>query len=454
MEHRLSSLVWGAAGGLALYEENDWERRWTRTYAIDVDTPGLARRLIWDRSENERYKQPGSPVLRVLPTGGWVMQQEGDWIYLSGVGASPEGDRPFLDRFDLTTLASERLFRCDRTVYESFVAWLDAPAGRFMTRREGPDEPPNYCLRTLGGTRPGRSEPGAAVRTSSVRPLTRFRDPTPQLRAIRKEIVTYARQDGVPLSFTLYLPPGYRKGTRLPTVLWAYPLEYSDPGTAGQVSGSDRRFTMFGGASPLFLLLAGYAVLYNTAMPVIGHPDSVYDTFVDQITANAKAAIDKAVALGVTDPERVGVAGHSHGGLMTANLLAHSDLFRAGIARSGAYNHTLRPFGFQTERRTLYEARDVYIHLSPLMHADKIDEPLLLMHGEIDANPGTIPMQSEMLYRAVVGTGGTARLVMLPYESHGYEARESVEHALYEQQVWFDRYVKNAAPKTAAAAGG
>jgi dipeptidyl aminopeptidase/acylaminoacyl peptidase len=454
LEHRFAGLVFAASGGRALCDEHEWERRWTRTYAIDVDAPDLARRLIWDHSDNERYADPGSPVLRVLPTGAWVVHQEGDWIYLAGAGASSDGDRPFLDRFNLTTFETERLFRSDRTSYESFIGWLDAPAGRFMTRRESPEDPPNYFVRSLGDRRSGRTVAGEAARASTARQITRFRDPTPQLRAVHKEIVTYERKDGVSLSFTLYLPPGYKKGTRLPTALWAYPLEYSDAGTAGQIAGSDRRFTLFGGASPLFLVLGGYAVLYNTAMPVVGHPDSVYDTFVDQITANASAAIDKAVALGVTDPERVGVTGHSHGALMTANLLAHTDLFRAGFARSGAYNHTLRPFGFQTERRTLYEARDVYVHLSPLMHADKINEPLLLMHGEIDANPGTLPMQSEMLYRAVAGTGGTARLVMLPHESHGYEARESIEHALYEQQAWFDRWVKAAAPRTATAAGG
>jgi len=270
----------------------------------------------------------------------------------------------------------------------------------------------------------------------------------PQLADIQKRLVTYKRSDGVPLSFMLYLPPGYKPGTRLPTVVWAYPLDYTEQGVAGQIEGSSKRFTSIRGDSELFFLLEGYAVLDDAAMPVVGPSETVYDHYIEQITANAKAAIDKAVELGVTDPDRVGVGGHSHGAFMTANLLAYTDLFRAGIARSGAYNHTLRPFGFQNEHRTLYQARDTYIKLSPVLNADKINEPLLLIHGELDANPGTVPMQSEKLYEAMRGIGKTVRLVMLPYESHGYQARESIEHVLYEMISWFDRFVKNAPPRT------
>jgi dipeptidyl aminopeptidase/acylaminoacyl peptidase len=267
------------------------------------------------------------------------------------------------------------------------------------------------------------------------------------VRRIQKQLVTYKRADGVDLSFTLYLPPDYKSGTRLPTVVWAYPLDYTDPTMAGQVEASPRQFTNPVGASPIFFALEGYAVLQDTAMPVVGPSETAYDTFIEQIVANAKAAIDKAVELGVTDPDRVGVMGHSHGALMTANLLAWSDLFRAGIARSGAYNHTMRPFGFQNERRTLYKASDTYLKLSPLLHADKIDEPLLIIHGELDANPGTVPLQSEKLFEAIRGVGGTTRLVMLPFESHGYLARESNEHVVYEMVNWFDKYVKNAPPR-------
>ncbi|MBC7899214.1 MAG: S9 family peptidase, partial [Saprospiraceae bacterium] len=255
------------------------------------------------------------------------------------------------------------------------------------------------------------------------------------------------RADGVDLSFTLYLPPNYKEGTRLPTLVWAYPQEFTDSSTAGQVAGSTNRFTQLGGISHLFFLLQGYAVLDNTTMPIVGDPETVNDTFIKQVVDSAQAAIDKGVEMGVVDRERVGVGGHSYGAFMTANLLAHSDMFRAGIARSGAYNRTLTPFGFQSERRTFWEAPDLYSKVSPFFFANKINEPILLMHGEADNNQGTYPMQSERLYAAISGTGGTARLVMLPLESHGYSAKESVEHTLFEMIQWFEKHVKNVKPR-------
>jgi dipeptidyl aminopeptidase/acylaminoacyl peptidase len=259
--------------------------------------------------------------------------------------------------------------------------------------------------------------------------------------------VTYNRADGVQCSFTLYLPPNYKAGTRLPTVVWAYPLEFNDPGTAGQVTGSTQRYTQLIGPTHLFFLLQGYAVLDNATMPVVGDPETVNNTYIEQIVMSAKAAIDKAAEMGVTDPERVGVGGHSYGAFMTANLLAHSDLFRAGIARSGAYNRTLTPFGFQSERRTIWEAPDLYIKVSPFMVANKINEPILFIHGEADDNSGTFPIQSERMYQAVRGNGGTVRLVTLPLEAHGYAGRETIEHVLYEMITWFDKHVKNAPPR-------
>lgn len=455
LKERFDGISWTDSSGIALFNEYDRVRRWYTTYAADLSAPVTTPRVIWDLSVNEKYKDPGSEVFRPLANGFSVIDRDGSWIYLAGAGATPSGDRPFLTRFDLKSLRAERLFRCDADGYEYFMGWAAGPGGqagpdrsRFLTRRETRKDPPNTFLRTLGA--PIQAAAGEAAWTSTSKPITRFLDPTPQLRGITKRIVTYKRPDGTPLSFTLYLPPGYKTGTRLPTVLWAYPLEYSDEGTAGQVSGSDRRFTQITGPSPLFFTLDGYAVLDNVAMPVIGHPDSVYNVYLDQLVANAKAAIDKAVELGVTDRDRVGIAGHSHGAFMTANLLAHSDLFRAGIARSGAYNHTLRPFGFQSERRSYFQAPESYIRLSPELHADKINEPILIIHGEDDANPGTVPLQSDLLYRAVVGTGGTARLVMLPLESHSYEAKESIEETLWEMMNWFARYVKEAPARTSA----
>lgn len=444
---RFAGLQWIGQAGLALLSEADLDKHWKRTLLLDADRRATPARVVWDLSSDDLYGDPGGPIYRQMPNGAWVVRAHDGAIFTSGYGASQEGNRPFMDRVDLASLKTTRLFRSDKESIESFLGWVDPAAGTFLTRRESPSDPPNLFLRTLGAEASGNVAAGEARVTSTSRPLTRFTDPTPQLRKISKKLVTFHREDGVQLSFTLYLPPGYKPGTRLPTVLWAYPLDYTDPSVAGQVSGSSKTFTTLVGASPVFLALEGYAVLNNVSMPVVGPTETAYDTFIEQIIANAKATIDKAVEMGVTDRDRVGVMGHSHGALMTANLLAWSDLFRAGVARSGAYNHTLRPFAFQNERRSLYKARDTYLKLSPLLHADRIDEPLLLIHGERDANPGTVPLQSEKLFEAVRGVGGTVRLVMLPDESHGYQARESNEQVLYEMVSWFDRYVKHARPR-------
>jgi len=402
-----------------------------QTFLIDFTHPTQEPRLILSRIASDRYHDPGRPMMKTLPSGERVILADGDNIFLSGQGASTDGDHPFLSRFNLTTLKAEPLFRCDNDHYEMVEAVLDAHAAKYITRRESPIEPPNYYLRT--GT-------GDAVA------ITKFADPQPQVRAITRQRVTYKREDGVDLSFTLYLPPGYKQGTRLPTVVWAYPREFDTPEAAGEVTGSQNRFTEIAGYSQLFFVLGGYAVLDNAAMPIVGDSRSVNDHFVDQVVMDAKAAIDKAVAMGVTDPARVGVGGHSYGAFMTANLLAHSDLFKAGIAESGAYNRTLTPFSFQNERRTIWQAPETYLKMSPFMYADKLKEPILLIHGEADDNDGTFPVQSDRMYQAVRGNGGTVRLVYLPYEAHGYRARETIEHVLWEKFQWFDKYVKGATP--------
>ncbi len=429
-QFRFGSIQWLEKDGIALVSESDRNTRRSRTWLLNASDPSAAPRLLWDRNTQDRYNDPGSPVTWQLPNGEHVILRNADTIFLSGQGASPQGNRPFLDEFDLKTLNSERIFRCEEKTYETLLGLLDRNASKFLTRFETPSEPPNVFLRTRGG--------------SDKRALTSFQDPTPQLRGIHKELVKYERPDGVQLSFTLYLPPGDRQGERLPTVMWAYPLEYTDPNAAGQVSGSPYSYTSITGMSHLFFLTQGYAILDNASMPVVGDAETVNNTYIEQIVASAKAAIDKAVEMGVTDRSRVGVGGHSYGAFMTANLLSHCDLFRAGIARSGAYNRTLTPFGFQSERRTVWEAPETYIKMSPFMYADKINTPILLIHGEADNNSGTFPIQSERYYHALKGNGKTVRYVVLPLESHGYAARESIEHVLYEMISWFGRYVKNA----------
>lgn len=429
LQHRFSGLQWTSTPQEALLTETDRDRRWRTTSWLNVTKPDQTRKVVFDLSQQDAYQNPGNPVYETTPQGEHVVQKDGDWIYLAGQGASEKGDRPFLETFNLKTLQKKRLFQSGETSYEAFVAFADPQRRFIVTRHESPTEPPNYVRVDLHG--PSRQN------------LTHYQDPAPQLTGIRKEIVQYTRADGVPLSGTLYLPPGYQPGTRLPLLIWAYPLEYSDAQTAGQVRGSAYRFTRLAGTSPLFFLTQGYAVLDNATMPVVGDPETMNNTFIEQIVASAKAAVEKMVDLGVADRQRILVGGHSYGAFMTANLLAHSDLFAAGIARSGAYNRTLTPFGFQSERRSYWEAIEIYTKVSPFSYAHQIKAPLLLIHGEVDNNPGTYPMQSERMFQAIKGNGGTARLVMLPFESHGYRARESVLHVLAEMFEWADRHVKH-----------
>jgi dipeptidyl aminopeptidase/acylaminoacyl peptidase len=412
------------ADGKALVEDFNRQTRIIRTLEIDLDKPGSEARVIFSRNERDEYRHPGSPVAKTSPDGRRTIIQTGEEILLSGAGASPSGDQPFLDRFNLATGKAERLFQ-SKGGYEAIVAVLSDDGARLLTRRESPTDAPNYFIRE-----------GATLKA-----LTKIPDPMPQAAGIKKQLVTYKRSDGVPLSFTLYLPANYKPGIRLPALMWAYPYEFSDVDTAGQVTGHEAQ------AFPelnyhQLVTLDGYALLDNAAMPIVGDPDTVNNTYIEQIQMDAQAAIDKAVEIGIADRDRIGVFGHSYGAFMTANLVAHTKLFHAAVAESGAYNRTLTPFGFQSERRSFWEAPDVYTKMSPFWFADKIKTPILLIHGEADDNTGTFPIQSERLYAAIRGNGGTVRLVMLPSEAHGYRGEETMEHVLYEELSWFDKYLK------------
>ncbi len=444
---RIAAVLWGEDQTVSLIYEQDQNRHWMRGLLLDVDSKAEPR-VVFDLSSDEKYANPGSPVLRPLPTGKWVMRQDGNRIYFRGQGASPDGDRPFLDALDLTTLAKERLFRSDKTAYERFVAFADSSRA-FLTWHETPNDPPNAFLHTLGAP-VADAAAGEGQLASATRAITHLPDPVPALRAIKKRLVRYKRKDGLDLSFILYTPPGYQEGTRVPAILSAYPLDYADAKAAGQVTGSQQRFTRLD--SYRLLLLAGYAVIDYPSFPIIGDPKRAYDHYIDQLVDDAKAAVAKAVETGVVDPDRIGVTGHSHGALMTVNLLAHSNLFRAGAATSGSYNKTLTPFGFQNERRSVWSAQNVYLQASPFFFAHTLKNPLLIMHGSEDANPGTTPLQAIMLYEALRGNGGTTRLVMLPHEPHWYTALESNEQQIFEMLRWFDKYVKNApaSPTTSA----
>ena len=445
---RFSGMRWLAEGDEPFMYEYDANRRWIHVSRVDVAHPDKPARTVWDYSMDENYTDPGSLLMQQLPSGARVIRQDGDNAYLAGSGGTPKGDRPFLDRYSLSSGRTERLFRSTEEHYEVPVAVL--PGGeRFITARQSPAEPANLFLHAVGG-QIADARSGEPVFASTSEAVTHIADPTPQVRGIGKRLVTYKRKDGVDLSFTLYTPPGYKEGTRLPAILYAYPMDFADPSKAGQISGSQQKFDVLRGYR--LLLLSGYAVIDNAAFPIVGDPRTAYDTYVDQLVMDAQAAVDKAVELGVVDRERIGVTGHSHGALMTANLLAHTELFRAGVATSGGYNKDLTPFGFQNERRSLWQAPKVYEQASAFFHADKIKAPLLLMHGMDDANPGTEPIQSPKLFQAIRGLGGTTRLVMLPHEPHWYTAMESNEQEVYEMLTWFDRYVKNAASRSGSEA--
>lgn len=432
LEHRFAGLDVFPTGNRMLVRDYDRDRKWGRTFLAPTSSLLAAAepKLLWEKSVQDRYGDPGAPVMKALPTGHAVIRTAGDpagdTFFLRGDGASPKGDRPFLDKYDLKTGKAERLFHSPEGAIEEVVRVLNVSGSKVLVRRESVTEPPNYFYRD------GMHE----------KQLTKNADPAPELRKAKKQLVTTKRADGTTISFTLHLPPGHKEGDSVPGVFYAYPVEFASADTAGQVTGSPHRFTAVSGYSHLFFLTQGYAVM-EVSMPIVGPPETANNNFIDQLRDNAKAALDKAAEFGV-DKQRVGVMGHSYGAFMTANLLAHSDLFKAGIARSGAYNRTLTPFGFQNERRTFWEAPEIYGKMSPFYHADKIKEPLLLIHGAADSNPGTFPVQSERMYQAVRGTGGNVRLVLLPHEDHGYAARESIGHVLYEQIAWFDKYVKAA----------
>ena len=426
---RYGGCLWGT-GDLALVSERWWKTRRVRTWRIRPDDLDFEPQVLFDRSWEDRYGDPGAPVFTRLPNGRSVLLTDASQrhLFFAGDGASPKGDCPFLDRYDLETGKAERLLHSQAPFYERPTAMIDA--NTVLMSRESVDEPTNYYVRDL--------------QSNDMRQLTHFVHPMPQLKAVQKSLIQYRREDGVQLNGTLYLPPGYKKGDGpLPVLMWAYPREFKSADAAGQVKDSPFRFVRISPHGALPFLARGYAVLDGPAMPIVGEGDrQANDTYIAQLADSAKAAVDELVRSGVADPKKVAVGGHSYGGFMTANLLAHTDLFCCGIARSGAYNRTLTPFGFQAEERTLWQAADIYATMSPFNHVPKINAPLLLIHGEADNNSGTFPMQSERFYNALKGHGTICRLVMLPHESHGYRARESLMHVLWEMAEWLDKYAK------------
>jgi dipeptidyl aminopeptidase/acylaminoacyl peptidase len=436
---RFAGLEWGN-DHLALVNERDWTHRRRLIAAVDPSAPQPHLEKLYEGSSENRYQDPGRPVMKENASGHSVLNTTPDsaGIYFTSPGASAEGDRPFVAVMNATTGKEDQIWRSAAPFYEMPTAVIDPAKSLLLIRRESQEQPPNYFLRDS---------------TGQFTQVTAFPNPYGDTALPKKQILRYKRADGVELSANLYLPPGYKSSDGpLPALMEAYPAEYKSRSAAGQITGSPYQFPRFSWGSPIFFVTQGYAVLENAAIPIIGEGDAQpNDTYVEQLVASAKAAIDEGARLGVVDRSRVAVMGHSYGAFMTANLLAHSDLFKAGIARSGAYNRTLTPFGFQNEERTYWQAPDVYFKMSPFSYADKIKTPLLLIHGEADNNQGTFPIQSERFYDALKGHGATVRLVFLPLEAHGYAGRESLLHMLWEMNNWLNTYVRNPPPP---AAGG
>jgi dipeptidyl aminopeptidase/acylaminoacyl peptidase len=441
---RFDGITWGS-GQLALVEEQRWKDRRRIILAVAPDSPASPVKLF-EGSFEDRYHDPGRPLPVMNASGKRILQTTPDasGIYLQAQGASPEGDRPFLAVMSASNGESKKVWQSEDKFYEypAAVILSASSTSDVLIRRESPELPPNFYLKNLA--------------KDDLKQVTHFPNPYGEAPIPKKQVLKYKRADGVDLSANLYLPPGYKSSDGpLPALMEAYPTEYKTKSAAGQITGSPYQFPFLYWGSPIPFVTQGYAVLENATIPIIGEGNAEpNDTYVEQLVASAKAAIDEGARLGVVDPNRVAVMGHSYGAFMTANLLAHSDLFKAGIARSGAYNRTLTPFGFQNEERTYWQAPDVYYKMSPFSYADKIKTPILLIHGEADNNSGTFPIQSERLFSAIKGQGGTVRFVLLPLESHGYAARESVLHMLWEMNNWLNTYVKNPAPASTGKPAG
>ncbi|GAA4271828.1 prolyl oligopeptidase family serine peptidase [Aquimarina gracilis] len=432
--NRFGGIDWTSESNLAIAYDYWWNTRNTKAYAFNPSKPDQKPNIIYDRNYQDRYNDPGEPVATKNSYGYSVINIENNNMYLIGDGHTKDGQFPFIDKFDIESNKTTRLYQSKYTdKVENIYKAIDIKKGEFLVRIESPTEYPNYYLRNIN-------------KEQSLKQITAFKNPFTSLQNVHKEVIKYTREDGLELSGTLYLPVGYDKvkKEKMPMIIWAYPVEFKDKNSASQSTSNPNEFTYPFWGSMLYWVTKGYVVLDDASFPIVGEGDEEpNDSFRKQLVANGKAAIDAVDKLGYIDRDRVAVGGHSYGAFMTANLLSHSNLFAAGIARSGAYNRTLTPFGFQSEERSYWEAPNIYYSMSPFMHADKMKTPLLLIHGNADNNSGTYPLQSERYFNALKGLGATTRLVMLPKESHGYRAKESILHLLWEQDQWLEKYVKN-----------
>ena len=429
--NRLAGIIWGNKTNAVAIDY--WiKNRNEKTYLFNPSNINQKPRIIYDRNYQDRYNDPGSFITERNAYNKSVLKIESNNLILMGDGYSEKGQFPFIDRLNLDNLKSKRIYESNYTDKLEDLIDFDVNKNQLLVRIESKNDYPNYYFKNLNGKK--------------VTKITDFMNPFEQLSKVDKQVITYKRNDGVELSGVLYLPVGYDKTSKekMPMIMWAYPREFKDKSSAGQNTNNPNEFTYPYYGSMVYWVTKGYVVLDDASFPIIGEDKTEpNDDFRNQLVENARAAINAVDKLGYIDKDRVAVGGHSYGAFMVANLLSHSDLFAAGIARSGAYNRTLTPFGFQSEERSYWQAPDVYYTMSPFMHADKMKTPLLLIHGEDDNNSGTYPMQSQRYFNALKGLGAVVRLVMLPKESHGYSSKESIYHVLWEQDQWLEKYVKN-----------
>ena len=432
IKNRFSSVLWGNKSTAIIYDIW-WNNRNTKTYVFNPSKPQMSAKVLFDRNYQDRYNDPGRFVTTKGKFAEDVLALDNNNGFLLGDGFSKAGQFPFLDEINLTENTTKRIYQSAFTDKYEQINDYDFLKKQLRVRIESKSEYPNYYVRDLGIKK-------------ALEQLTFFENPFKALKNVNKELISYKRKDDLELSGIMYTPQGYnpKESSPLPMILWAYPREYKDKTSASQKTNNPNRFLYPSWGSPIYWATQGYVVLDRAAFPIIGEGDKEpNDSFRSQLVANAEAAINALVNKGFADRDRVAVGGHSYGAFMVANLLSHSNLFAAGIARSGAYNRTLTPFGFQSESRSYWEAPEVYYTMSPFMHAEKMKTPLLLVHGQADNNSGTYPLQSERYYNALKGLGATTRLVMFPKESHGYRAKETILHLIWEQDQWLERHVKN-----------
>jgi dipeptidyl aminopeptidase/acylaminoacyl peptidase len=432
-QQRFSGIEWGDDTTAIVYDQ--WyDTRKMKTYLINPSSPTLSPKVISDRNYQDIYADPGDFETKKNQYGKYVLVLENNNAYLIGKGFTKEGQFPFIDELNLSTLKTKRLYQSTyKDKKEDILSMEDVKKGEALVMIQSKNEFPNYYFRNIKSK-------------GKLRQITNFKNPFESIKNVYKEVIKYQRKDGVELSGTLYLPIGYDKvkKEKLPLLIWAYPAEYKDKNSAGQSDKNENQFTFPNYGSFVYWVTRGYVVLDNASFAIIVEVTTEpNETFIEQLVANAEAAIDAVDKLGYINPKKVAVGGHSYGAFMTANLLTHSNLFACGIARSGAYNRTLTPFGFQSEQRNYWDVPEVYNTMSPFMNANKMKTPLLLTHGEADNNPGTFTLQTERYFQALKNLGAPVRMVILPKESHGYAAKENILHLLWEQDQYLEKYLKN-----------